>query len=237
MRASLRAAPFVVASLACIGALGSTADALAAPAGGPPSLWPAPLADDAAPVPAVDEPELARRPAEIIGSAGALLFDCLPLVALCEPREAGPRFSVGALWRASPSFAWGGTLSLAKPSDLGVGTTIIAALTGRTYFADHGAVDPYLELSLGAGRYARRTGAGETLDGQGMMVEAGGGVDFHLSERLRFGPALRYGQFVFGRAQSCSDGACRDDGLASVSPERGFATLVVGVTVLAGNKL
>jgi hypothetical protein len=201
------------------------------------SLWPAPLPDDRTPSADVADPELARRPAELIASAGPLLFDCLPLVALCEPRNAVPRLSAGALWRAAPSFAWGGTLSVAGSDDAGFGTTILAALTARLYTSDRGAVDPYFELSLGAGRFARRVGSGKTLRAQGMTAEAGGGVDFHLAPRLRFGPALRYGQFILGPSTTCDDGACTDGAFASIDPKRGFATLLVNVTVLAGEVL
>lgn len=227
-----------LAALAAAWCLASPRAALAQPIGAiAPSLWPAPLPDDRTQSADVADPELARRPAELIASAGPMLFDCLPLVALCEPRDAMVRLSAGALWRAAPSFAWGGALSIARADDADFGTTILAALTARLYLSDRGAVDPYLELSLGAGRFSRRVESGKTLRAHGMAVEAGGGVDFYLARRLRFGPALRYGQFILGPSTTCNDGSCSDGAVASIDPKRGFATLLVNVTVLAGQAL
>jgi hypothetical protein len=88
-------------------------------------------------------------------------------------------------------------------------------LAARAYFLDEGSVDPYLELGLGVGALGTSFDEESIADGEsarfeetgaGPAVRIGGGVDFYLSRRLRFGPAIGYTQVSVDKIRRCRGG-------------------------------
>ncbi len=136
---------------------------------------PPPIPLDAAPAPELAPLEYSRRP-----------FELAPEFALALPSGSdgsrsvrlGTGFGLAALWRPTPFVALGGSatrFSVAEHAHAG-----FYGVLGRVYVSDHGVVDPYLELGLGAA--GARTGA----------ARAGGGVEFFLGRHVRVGPAIQW---------------------------------------------
>jgi len=166
----------------------------------------------------------------------------------CAGLGVGAGFGVSALWRVSPYFAFGGTLDTLdfafNPSDRarlrGAGASgLFYGLLGRVYFADHGLVEPYLELGLGGG--VDRTSAREADDVKysettsGAAVRIGGAVEFYLSRHLRFGPALDWTRFRVNHLTRCDPAeACVDLDPGENGHGVGFTTLSARLTISLG---
>jgi hypothetical protein len=103
------------------------------------------------------------------------------------------------------------------------------------YFADSGVWDPYLALTIGAGKLMLPSQGGDDAT-SGLGGRVAGGVDFLLGPRLRLGPAASFAHWVAWSEQRCASGTCRDVA-ASYGRLLGFATLGVRVTASFGEVL
>lgn len=208
----------------------------------PPPLF------DAGPPPLPRAPVRARHPVEVVPEATLGL-------SLCESGDGsercealGPEFGGGltALYRASPYFAFGGgveyTRSTGKLAGAGdvTATHVGLGLSSRVYLMEEGAVDPYLELSLGwsSWRTALTTYDGARLeDGAfGPSARAGGGIDFVPFESVKVGFAVGWRELVLGSGERCESGRCRAGGLQGGATH---GSLIAGlrVSLLFGDAL
>jgi hypothetical protein len=151
-----------------------------------------PLLRDDEPLPLAREPELARRPVELSPAVTTSLTLCRGGSARDACRAFGPAFGgeLGALYRPSPYFAFGGSFGYTRANarvrgrELTRETTALA-MVARVYLLEAGAVDPYLEGQVGwaAVPFAR----------------AGGGVDLFLGHNVKIGVLAGYSEFGLER--------------------------------------
>ena len=206
------------------------------------------------PPPELAPPEYARRPVELTSEFLLGYPNCSDGStndARCAGLGPGAGFGASALWRVSPYFAFGGTLDVLgfafNPPDRtrlrsGSAGGLFYGVLGRVYFADHGLVDPYLELGLGGG--ADRTSARETGDVKysetavGAAVRIGGAVEFYLSRHLRVGPAFDWTRFRVSHVTRCDPAeACVDLDGSENGHGVGFTTLSARLTISLGPEL
>ena len=206
---------------------------------------------DAPPAPELAPLEYARRPFEFAPEFLLALPNCSDGSsnnARCVGLGAGAGFGLSALWRVSPYFAFGGSVSktgfgfnppasthLRDPSADG----LFYGLLGRVYFAERGPIEPYLELGLGGG--ADRTSGreqdqlkyDETASGSALRV--GGAVEFYLGRHWRLGPAFDWTRFQVRQLRRCDAAqACVDLDQASTGHGVGFSALSLRLTILVG---
>lgn len=252
----MKALALLVVALCALSALCSPASAEAPAAyaawqGSTPVAPPPAVVLRAPPPPELEPLEYARRPVEL---AAELLFG-LPSCsagsasdARCDGLGAGLGWGLGALWRVSPYFAFGGTFNALRfrfdpPSSAGLQDTsaggLFVGLLGRVYFLDHGPIEPYLELGLGGGEgrtRAREADArqyDETSTGGALRI--GGAVELFLGRHLRLGPALDWTRFRVRHVERCDPAdQCADLDQASEGHGIGFTTLSARLTILIG---
>jgi len=159
---------------------------------------------------------------------------------------AGPGLGGTALWRPSPYFAFGGTLSVANFAFRPAQSSTLAdgraggyfwGLLGRVYFFDHGLVEPYLELGVGSGEVstrARELDAEYEEESGGLAVRAGGAIEFYLSRHVRLGPAFDWTRFNVSQVRRCGLGRCVALDDASNGQGTGFSNISVRLSVLLG---
>lgn len=204
------------------------------------------------PPPELAPPEYARRPLEIASEAMLGFPSCSDSgAARCDGLGPGPGLGFSALWRVSPYFAFGGTVSTSSfrfdPSrraelERARESGLFYGLLGRVYFADHGVVEPYLELGLGSGsgrssaREADAMTYSETSGGTALRV--GGAVELYLGRHVRFGPALDWTRWRADRVLRCDEsGACVDLDANKAGHALGFTTLSARLTIAIGPEL
>jgi hypothetical protein len=205
----------------------------------------------AAPPPELAPPEYARRPVELAPEFTLGLPNCSDESgndARCAGLGAGVGFGLTALWRVSPYFAIGGTANALgfrfdPPSSTqlrGAGASgLFYGLLGRVYFADHGPVEPYLELGFGGG--SDETAARESNDvrytetATGGAVRVGGAIEFYLGRHARLGPAFDWTRLRVQKLQRCDDAAaCVDLDPNTNGHGVGFSTLSLRLTIALG---
>ena len=237
------------------------ADDAQAPSEPPYSAWqgqtphapPPALALSAAPPPELPGPELARRPLELSPELLLGFESCADGStddARCNGLSAGLGGGGSVLWRASPYFAFGGTLSALSfgfhpPVSSGLQHArahgLVWGLLGRVYFLDHGPVEPYLELGLGGGSVS--SSARESDDVQydetatGAALRVGGAVEFYLSSHVRLGPAFDWTRFDVAHVNRCAGSDCTRLDLGGYGHGTGFSSLSVRLTLLLGPSL
>ena len=242
--------------------MGSARSALAddaeAPSAPPYSAWhsetahapPPPLALTAAPPPELPALELARRPFELSPELLLGLASCADGASddtRCSGWSAGLGVGGSALWRVSPYFAFGATLSAlsfgfhpSASSGLHHASAhgVFGGLLGRVYFLDHGPVEPYLELGLGGGSIT--TSAREADDVQydetavGSALRVGGAIEFYLSRHVRLGPAFDWTRFDVAHVHRCAGSDCVPLDEAGYAHGTGFSSLSARLTILLG---
>jgi hypothetical protein len=210
---------------------------------------PPPIVLDSPPAPELPPPEYARRPFELT----AELLLGLPSCAVgssynqrCDDIVAGPGFGGTALWRPSPYFALGGTVSTLRfgfrPAD-GSGLSKGSAdgyfwgLLGRVYFFDHGLIEPYLELGIGSAGVATRAreiDAEYQENSAGLAFRVGGALEFYLGRHVRLGPAFDWTRFNVQQMRRCGQVGCVDLDQASYGHGIGFSSVSVRLSVLLG---
>ena len=212
---------------------------------------PPPIVLEAPPPPELPAPEYARRPFELTAELLVALPNCVLGNAYnqrCDSVVAGPGLGATALWRPSPYFAFGGTLSAlsfgfrpAPGSDLSHGSAdgYFWGLLSRVYFLDHGLVEPYLELGMGSAGVA--TSAEEAAaaaqyreNSAGLAFRVGGAIEFYLSRHVRLGPAYDWTFFDVQHVRRCGQARCVDLDQASYGHSNGFSTVSLRLSVLLG---
>jgi len=239
-------ARIVALCLACCG-VSRFAQAEGSAAGG--HALPPPIVLEAPPPPELPPPEYPRRPFELT----AELLIGLPNCAMgstynerCEGVRPGPGFGATALYRPSPYFAFGGTISALnlgfRPTD-GSGLSAGSAdghfwgLLTRLYFFDHGIFEPYLELGMGSAGLA--TSAQESNSeyresSAGLAFRVGGAIEFYAGRHVRFGPAYDWTRFNVRHVRRCGPTSCVDLDDAYYGHGTGFSSVSLRVSVLIG---
>lgn len=183
--------------------------------------------------------ELPRRPFELGAALTALLPSCgsgrIDDRGCLSARPSGG-VDIALSYRVSPLFGvglegvWGGLTG-------GAGNTArFGGVLARLYFADGGAWDPHLALTVGAGKLTlpgERDARGST---SGMGGRVSGGIDYLFGSHLRVGASASFAHFVTWSEQRCAGGVCRDERL-SYGRVLGFATLGLRLTGSFGDKL
>ena len=189
----------------------------------------------------------ARRPFEVSAALAAFLPSCgsgsLDDRA-CLTVGAGAGVDVALMYRVSPFFAVGaeGVLSGFGDGAHGVlskagGGGRFFGIVGRVYFADEGAWDPYVALTLGAGTLDLRGGAADAREStRGFGARAAGGVDYAFGSHLRVGPTASFTHWIAWSEAGCSGDICSSEP-ASYGRLLGFATLGIRVTGSLGDVL
>jgi len=212
---------------------------------------PPPIVLEAPAPPELPGPEYARRPFELT----AELLVALPNCALgsssnqrCDSVAPGPGLGATALWRPSPYFAFGGTLSAlsfgfrpASGSGLSRGSAdgYFWGLLSRLYFVDHGLVEPYFELGMGSAGVATSARESEAdaeyrENSAGLAFRVGGALEFYLSRHVRVGPAYDWAFFNVQHVRRCGQARCVDLDQASYGHSTGFSTISLRLSVLLG---
>lgn len=210
---------------------------------------PPPIVLEAPPPPELPPREYPRRPFELSAELLLGLPDCVTGSAYnerCEGVAPGPGFAATALYRPSPYFAFGGTLSAlsfgfrpAAGSGLSGGSANghFWGLLTRLYFFDHGIFEPYLELGMGSAGVAtsaRETEAEYREDSAGLAFRAGGGIEFFVSRHLRVGAAYDWTRFSVRQLHRCGQARCVDLDQAYYGHGTGFSSVSLRVSVAIG---
>jgi hypothetical protein len=162
----------------------------------------------------------------------------------CLTVSPGSGVDVALLYRVGPFFAVGAEGALSSFAARGKGAfsgtgggARFFGVVGRVYFADQGAWDPYLALTLGAGTLQLRGGTDDTrVSTTGLGGRVAGGVDYVFGTRFRLGPTASFAHWVAWSEQSCSANVCRDQP-AIYGRLLGFATLGFRITGSFGDVL
>jgi len=191
--------------------------------------------------------QLPRRPFELSAALSTFLPSCGSGSIDdrgCLTVSAGSGAELALLYRVSPFFAVGGEAALSGFGGRGHGLVSTASgaarffgVIGRVYFADDGAWDPYLALTLGAGALSLREAglsAGESTTGFGGRVA--GGLDYRLGSHVRVGAAASFAHWLAWSESRCLDEVCRREP-AVYGRLLGFATLGLRVTASFGEVL
>ncbi len=211
---------------------------LAPPKGYPAAQLPPPLAR---------EREHARRPFELTAALASFLPSCSS--GSIDDRgclTVGPGSGIDAalLYRVGPFFGVGaeGVLSgFATPahgmlSGAGGGARLFGVV-GRVYFADQGAWDPYVALTLGVGTLMLRGAPGGAREStSGLAGRVAGGIDYVVSSHWRLGPTASFAHWVAWTEATCNGDVCRD-APATYGRLLGFATLGFRLTGSFGDVL
>ncbi len=190
---------------------------------------------------------LPRRPLEVSASLAAFLPSCgagsLDDRA-CLTLAPGSGIEAALLYRVTPFFAVGGegvVSGFAETGDSALtrtgGGARFLGVVGRVYFADEGAWDPYLALTLGGGTLKLQgapTDAHVSTSGLGGRVA--GGIDYLFGSHFRLGPTASFAHWVAWSEQTCSASVCREQ-RAAYGRLLGFATLGFRLTGSFGDVL
>lgn len=211
---------------------------------GPPK--PPPTTD--LPPPLARAPRSPRRPWEVTGALAAFLPSC-GSGSLddrgCLTLAPGSGLDFALLYRVTPYFAFGAEAALTGfrarghgPLSSAGGGARFLGVTGRVYFADEGAWDPYVALTLGVGSLTLRGEVpGEvSVNTSGLGARVAGGVDYVLGSHFRVGPTVSFSRWLAWTEEQCQASVC---GPAPALYGRilGFATLGVRVTGSFGDVL
>jgi hypothetical protein len=110
-------------------------------------------------------------------------------------------------------------------------------VVGRVYFADEGAWDPYVALTLGAGTLQLRGAPADArVSTTGLGGRVAGGLDYVFGSHLRLGPTASFAHWVTWSEQRCSADVCRTEA-ATYGRLLGFATLGFRLTGSFGDVL
>jgi len=209
----------------------------------PPAPAPAP------PPPAREGDEYPRKSWEIFPEAGFGAPFCRGDAlgaSHCADNGNGSVFGGGALYRLTPYVALGAIVSFANfhldPSR-GPGAYSRASFMGflaRGYFADRGAIDPYVETGAGRGDVVmgRADDAGDVRsNGAGLSLLAGAGIDFWLMPYLKIGPALSYRFTWLTDVRTCDARACATAPVADRGAVGSYASLSFVATLALGHEM
>jgi hypothetical protein len=232
--------------------LGSAGSALATPDGAALPGWsgrappPPPLEVEPAALPR--SAEFARRPVELVPELGVLLSTCEEGANRARCQALGPGFGFGlsALHRPNPYFAFGGAATYTRSGGGLPGAGSVSAhavgfgLVGRVYLLEKGALDPYLELSLGWSAHRTSLNSAGSPPSEeaafGPAARAGGGVDYVAADALKIGVAAGLNTLVFATHERCEAGRC-ELGSATGAAVSGGLVAALRVTLALGDPL
>jgi hypothetical protein len=187
-----------------------------------------------------------RRPLELSAALAAFLPSCGSGSIDdrgCSTVGAGSGVDLALLYRVGPFFAFGAEAALSGFAHTGQGALSrggggarFFGVVGRVYFADEGAWDPYVALTLGAGKLDLTEPNDRREATTGMGARVAGGIDYALGSHFRVGPAASFTHWVAWSEDSCSGAICRDE-RAVYGRLLGFATLGVRLTASFGDVL
>ena len=192
--------------------------------------------------------QLPRRPFELSAALSTFLPSCGSGSIddrNCLTVSAGSGIDASVLYRVVPFFAVGGEAALSGFGGRGRGLLSRASgdarffgVAGRVYFADDGAWDPYLALTLGAGTLRLRdVGANEAFESNtGFGARIAGGLDYVVDSHFRVGAAASLSRWVAWSESRCVARICQDEA-AAYGQILGFATLGFRVTASFGDVL
>jgi hypothetical protein len=191
--------------------------------------------------------QLPRRPIEASASLAGFLPSCGTGSVDdrgCLTVSPGSGLDLSLLYRLRPFFAVGAEGAVSGFAVRGDGALSGAGgsarffgIVGRVYFADEGAWDPYLALTLGAGTLQLPTDDDDAhVSTTGFGGRVAGGVDYVFGTHLRLGPTASFAHWVAWSEQGCRNDICRDEP-AAYGRLLGFATLGFRLTVSFGSVL
>jgi hypothetical protein len=192
------------------------------------------------PDPAPEADEHARRTWELVPEAGVGAPFCRGGGAIgCV--GAGPSFAAAALYRFTPYLAFGLDAAFANFRDAtgvagGHSRANWVGLVVRGYFAERGAVDPYVEVGFGRG--AVDSGGGDVrISGSAPSTMARAGVDLWVLPYLRLGPALSYRWTWLSSLDVCQAGTCGTASAGDLGAVGSYASLGLVVTLAMGHEM
>jgi len=199
------------------------------------------------PAPLARARQLPRRPLEVSASIAAFLPSCGSGSVDdrgCLTVSPGSGVDVALLYRVVPFFAVGAEGIVSSFAARGAGALSrtgggarFFGVVGRVYFADEGAWDPYLALTLGAGALQLRGHGDDThVSTTGLGGRVAGGVDYVFGSHFRLGPTASFAHWVAWSEQSCAADICSDQP-AVYGRLLGFASLGVRLTGSFGDVL
>ena len=199
------------------------------------------------PLPFARARELPRRPFELGASFSALLPSCGAGSIDsrgCSSVHPSGGVDLAFVYRVTPFFGVGleGVVSGLRgdgggPLSAAGGSVRFGGVLGRVYFADGGAWDPYLALTLGAGTLTLPDPQGDSRAATtGLGARVAGGVDYLLGSHLRLGPTAGFAHWLAWSEQDCARDVCRRQSLA-YGRLLGFATLGLRLTGTFGESL
>ena len=204
---------------------------------------------DGGPAPLGDEPELARRPLELVAGLGVSRPACDGGDRwVCQGPSLGSEIAVAGLFRATPYFAAGMSLTASGGLPGGgarrdgfSGNAWFLGATGRVYLFESGLGDPYLELSLGV------ASLGASLENDGVRqreraflvpsARVAAGYDFVLSSFVRVGPSLSWARYAVGSTDYCVAGRCEHRRADASALPLGATILGLRITYVSGEPL
>ena len=205
----------------------------------------APPAQDLPP-PLARPRQQARRPLEVSAALAAFLPSCGSGSVDdrgCLTLGAGSGVDLALLYRPGPFFAFGAEAAVSGFARSGEsvlrgagGGARFFGVVGRVYFADEGAWDPYVALTLGAGKLDLSELGDQREATTGFGARVAGGIDYAFASRLRLGPAASFTHWVAWSEARCGGAVCRDE-RAVYGRLLGFATLGLRVTASFGDVL
>jgi hypothetical protein len=200
------------------------------------------------PPPLARAPQSPRRPLEVTAALALFLPSCGSGSVddrACLTVAPGSGLDLALLYRGSPFFAVGAEAILSgfrargrgPLSSAGGGARFIG-VTGRVYFADEGAWDPYVALTVGVGSLSLQTNAeaDTAVSTTGFGARFAGGVDYLLGSRVRLGPSVSLSRWLAWSEEQCEASVC-SPGPAIYGRVLGFATLGLRVTASFGEVL
>jgi hypothetical protein len=200
------------------------------------------------PPPLARAPQTPRRPFELTAALSTFLPSCGSGSVddrACLTVAPGSGLEVAVLYRASPFFAVGAEAALSGfrargrglLSNAGGAARFLGA-SGRVYFADDGAWDPYVALTLGVGSLTVNGDlpTEQSVSTTGFGARVAGGVDYLLGTRVRVGPSVSFTRWLAWSEQPCEASICAA-GPALYGRVLGFATLGLRVTASFGDVL
>ncbi|HYO98208.1 MAG TPA: hypothetical protein VER33_27070 [Polyangiaceae bacterium] len=191
------------------------------------------------PPPRGEAPELAARQYELAARLEAARAECSVNDAQCGGLVDGAGAGIVGLYRPTAFFAVG--LSLHASSLWGASAGSAASrsarawyggVTGRVYPLEPGACEPYVELSLGAGKLQADTRSRHERVSEktswAPAARVAGGLDFSVGGELWLGPVLSWSRYAPSGVERCAP-TC--GWISARKSEIPFGALSLGVQV------
>ncbi len=202
MRQPILLAASLLACLAAPPVWAADPDFLAA---GPPPMPRAALAD-----PGAEEPEHARRPWELAVRGAAASPGCLGGALLgCDDLGAGGAWGASVVYRLTPLVGLGAEVtraSLRGEGGGGVATALGARVRG--WFAERGAVDPWVEVGWGGGALDLDRGDAGSGATRALTTGVGAGLDAWIGRHAKLGAFVAADAWVVRSTRACAQSAC-----------------------------